>query len=200
MADLIERVRLHVGDTGTTPVFTDQQIQDALDTTRVEQRLARTRPRPTVGSGGAIAYLDFFTHDTEWEGVAGTAGSVPLLQDASYATVTPDSSDLINGIFHFNTQPGNGALLLITGATYDTHRAGATIARQWAARVVLDFDFQTDQQSFSRSQKREGLLELARMLDSQAKISRVCRDQADAGFAHRTGTPTFGGTWGEGVL
>ncbi len=154
MADLITRVRGLVGDpAGASQVFADQDYQDALDQRRTDIVEVQLSFRPTmVGGGPVVQYRDYWAPFGNWEdGV--------LLKDASNVTVTPDSADLLHG--HWTWTGGHLPPLFITGAFYDVYGSAAGLLDQWAGKVVMEFDFTADGQTFRRSQKREGLVALA---------------------------------------
>lgn len=167
MANLIARIRLDIGDpivAGTPPtsVFSDDQIQDYCDQERRKQwvRYARLRPIPTyTPGGGVVSWLDFFGDRGEWEEDA-------QLVNASYAVLTPDTSDYIGGHWHFNanTLPA----VRIVGQCYDRFGIDADLLRAWAAQQQLSFDFSADGQSFRRSQKYEMLMKRADDFDARS--------------------------------
>jgi hypothetical protein len=62
MADIIARVRIMINDTGGTPVFTDQVIQDTLDQRREDNRYMGLIPAETIAgppSAGTVTWLDY---------------------------------------------------------------------------------------------------------------------------------------------
>lgn len=152
MADLIARTRTLIGDpAGGTQVFTDDQVQDALDDRRTDVVEALLRTRPSF-AGSAVVYHDYFAPRRQWE------DSV-VLYGATGTVLTPTSADLIAG--HWTFASGQAQPVYITGSFYDVNGSAATLLQSWAAKVSPEFDFATDQQSFNRSQKREGLLAVA---------------------------------------
>lgn len=148
MQPLVDRLRRVIGDIGTTEVFTDDDLQAALDERRSEAS-AVALLEDAVLSGDPTTFRAPYGL---WEADAVIAsGSGPL---------TPDVSDPLNGVWSFDAAPGT--TLYLTGRTYDLWGTAANLLEEWAARVSLEFDFGTDQQSFNRSQKRENLLAVAR--------------------------------------
>lgn len=64
--------------------------------------------------------------------------------------------------------------------TYDLYAAAADLLEAWAAREKLNFDFDTDGQSFKRSQKAAALLALAREYRRQQRPASVAMVRTDA--------------------
>ena len=157
MAALIERVRLMVGDpvvAGTPPtsVFTDQQIQDALDQHRTDVIQARLIPRAKLTANGA-QWLDYQARWGFWEADL-------VLEDRAFATLTPTTSDLLTAHWTFTTS--QLPPVYITGKSYDIYGAAVEILEAWQVmNGGGDFDFSEDGQSFSLSQRGTGLASLA---------------------------------------
>lgn len=154
MVDLIERVRSTIGDTGSPPVFTDDEIQAALDERRVDVS-GYALSGDYVLSGHPVTFRAPFDF---WETDAVIASSSGALD--------PDDGDPLAGVWSFTTAPGTTVYL--TGRAYDLWGTCANLLESWAAKVALEFDFATDQQKFNRSQKREGLLQVAREFGRRA--------------------------------
>lgn len=169
MVDLIERVRSTIGDTGTTPVFADEEIQSALDERRAEvSGVPLQADYPLTGSPTAFrAPYGFWETDAIVSNGSGGA-----------LTASGSATDPIAGVWAFVTAPG--ATVYLTGRVYDLWGTAANLLEQWAAKVALEFDFATDQQRFDRSQKRVGLLQVAREFGRRAV---------------QPGSRTWGSTW-----
>lgn len=158
MAALIAEVRSMTGDTGT-PVFSDDQIQDVLDERRTDVVEAQLRTRPSFTSPGLVVFTDYFSPRRHWEGS-------PVLKDHTGTTLTPTTSDLIAG--HWTFSGGQAQPVYITGSFYDLYGSAQALLERWAAAVAREFDFATDQQSFDRTGKRDGLLAAARVYARKA--------------------------------
>ena len=154
MATLITRTRVLIGDpVGASQQFSDDQVQDALDAHRTDARQGRLIPQPTYSAPGSYAfYYDYYAPLPAWE-------SDWIIQDATRTTVVPATSDEITGHFTFTVQ--RIPPLYITGKAYDRYGAAVDLIEAWSGAVATQFDFSTDQQDFSRSQKQKGLLALA---------------------------------------
>jgi len=168
MAGLILRTRKLVGDLATSPVFADQDVQDALDQYRFYHRYERTEPQATIQPGGHRAWTDFYTINENWEAPSsGSGDSLFNLADASYNLLAPDAADYLTGHFVFNAGVLN-AVVWVTGQTYDIYAAGADLATNWAAQLARRFDFSDNNVRYQRSQQTKALLELADTLRERA--------------------------------
>lgn len=143
-------------DQGVIPsgsqAFTDDDLQHFLDERRSDVVEAQLRPVPsTVAS--AVLYREFMAPRRWWE------DSV-VLSNTSGTPLTPDTEDLTAGRWTFTA--GAAIPVFVTGSFFDLYGAAQAALEAWAAKVALEFDFGTDQQSFNRSDKRKGLLAVAR--------------------------------------
>jgi hypothetical protein len=189
MDNLIEQVRDLLADpAGASQVFSDQQIQDALDLRREDLRTYPLRGEPTFGAGQPLAYLDYYADCAAWEDEA-------VLQGGGYQTLTADTAEPLRGHWTFaaHTPPP----VYATGKVYDLHGCAADLLRKWAAKEKLSFDFtSSQQQQFLRSQKIKQLLQMAGEYAAQAKPQtvRLSRDDetptgADYGRLDDRGLP-----------
>jgi hypothetical protein len=156
-ANLLRRLRNLIGDTaGTSQVWSDDDLQDALDAFRIEERYLPLAEQDTIAPGGAVSYLIFLAPCGDWDEAA-------QLVDNGYAVLSPATSDFQNGRWTFTTEPAYPVYL--TGYTYDLNGAAAQILDQWAAQVKLQFSFSSGQQRFERQQQHA-------MLTQQAALCR----------------------------
>lgn len=171
MQDLIARVRDTINDpttSGTFPndtggVFSNQQVQDVLDRYRWDVRGFDFMlvPKFSNASDGTYQWLDYYaTGFGDWESDA-------VLKFAGLTPVTPATSDYQRGHWTFTTS--QLPPLYVTGQTYDIFAACATLLRRWASKEMLSFDFQTEQEQFSRNQK---VTELRRQAEEFARQAR----------------------------
>jgi len=150
MADVFARLRSLIGDTAGVQVFTDDELQDALDEHRTIARYEPLTPEGVYASG-AMGYTIHHATYGEWE------DSV-VLTDGAYGAVTISTSDLHIGLFVISsTCPA----VYASGVYFDLHAAAADVLDAWAARLALEFDFSADGSSFSRSQQTAMLREAA---------------------------------------
>lgn len=172
MAELISRMRTLIGDpAGASQVFDDQTIQDYLDRRQTVVRYAPLRAEGSPRSDGIVDYLDYYADLGDWE-------ADETLCDASYVQLVPASADRITGHWAFDTS--QLPPVLIVGKTYDVYGAAADLLEAWAAKEKLGFDFDTDGQSFKRSQKAAALLALAREYRRQQRPVSVGMVRTDA--------------------
>lgn len=160
--EVIQKLRDRIGDTASTPVFTDNELQAVLDGQRVDVRYLELLPVPTIAAGGVVTYLDYWTPPA-YRGVMWDAGEV--LQDGSY-NVLSATADRENGRWQFAAH--QDAPVWLTGTAYNMPAAAADALERWAAKLKFDFDFSADGASYQRSQKIRALLELARQMRAMA--------------------------------
>lgn len=164
MAALLSRLRRLVGDpAGASQSFSDDELQEALDSHRREARYARLTEVESIASSGTVTSKDFEAGVGNWESGA-------QLTDSGFNVLSSGiTADLLTGRWTFAAEPKWP--LHVTGWYYDLQGAAADVLDEWAAKEKLSFDFSADGQSFKRSQKAERLLALA----------AECRKQAWAG-------------------
>lgn len=155
MIAMIDRIRTMIGDrvvATSVPVsfFSDGELQDALDERRTDvvEALLTTTPSFADVSG----YTEFSAPRKWWEDNA-------VLRNAAGTVLTPVKAELLVGRWTFGSSQGGP--VYITGRFYDMFGAATVLLEEWAAAVAREFDFATDQQTFDRSNKREGLLAVA---------------------------------------
>lgn len=159
LATIIAKVRLLIDDpAGASQVFSDDEIQDALDARRDEARYYKLTERETITAGGnATIYLTFDAPVGAWEtGVE--------IVDSAYNVLAPATSDLYAGRWTFATEPDMP--VMITGFTHDLYGAAGDLLAKRAAKEADAFDVSADGTTLSRSQK-------ATMLRAQADEYRA---------------------------
>lgn len=137
---------------GATTVFTDDEIQLALDSRREEARYVAATEKPTISPGGTVQFLTFDAPCSTWD-------TDTIITDASFNVLTPATVDYINARWTLATQPRYPVRLL--GWTYDTYGAAADLLRIWSRKEAEAFDVSTDGVSLSRSQKSKALQDRA---------------------------------------
>lgn len=125
MRSLIDRIRVLIGDKDTIPHFTDDDIQEALDTTQRQYTYARLIHIPTRAPGTGLT--TFLTYRSP---VGGNWEGGEQLFDSSYMLLAPTSADYLNGAWTFalHVPPP----VYISGNTYDVNRTAATLFQAWA--------------------------------------------------------------------
>lgn len=176
MANLIARVRILINDQlplNQGQVFTDQQIQDAMDETREDVRYEPLNPAPTY-SGTTIQYLDYYVNP----GNGNLEDDVTLWQ-YRIVSVTPSTSENIVGHWQFaeTTLPPVFAL----GKRYDIYRCAADLLERRAAIAMLNYGFSADGQSVQRQQVLTMMLDLAHNYRLKQKPMPIASIRSDIG-------------------
>jgi len=173
MGNLIARVRLLINDpAGASQIFTDQDIQNVMDESRLDLNNEPLETAPTYVSG-SIQWLNYWHALANWE-------DGMVFKEYLSVTVTPASIDPIAPLFVFaaSTFPP----VFVTGSVHDIWRAAADLLERMAARWVLQFNFTSDGQSFQRAQASHALQTLAktyRMKQRAGTMSMVRSDLTD---------------------
>lgn len=194
-AELIERLRDLIGDPkspapdATAPVWSDTQLQRALDACREDVRYLQLTPVETR-QNGSIVYLDFYASVGDWEEDA-------TVHNTDGDTLETASEDYQLGKWTFAADTELPVLLI--GKTYDLDAAAADVLEAWAAKVKLDFGFQAGNNGgqFSRQQKHEMLLAQAAQCRARARPVVVEMRRGDCNAAtHCHGTSRDAGMRG----
>lgn len=153
LATIITRVRSLIDDpAGAGALFTDDQIQAALDRRRDEARYYPLKARKSIAPGGVTTYKTFEAPVGDWETDA-------ALVNSSYYPLTPDTTDLQVGRWTFATEPLMPVML--TGFTHDVYGAAGDLLLTRATGEVDAFDVTADGVTLSRSQKQKAIQERA---------------------------------------
>ena len=164
LVDLVERL---VGDTANSR-FSREEMQAALDVYRVEARYEALTPVPTW-VGGAAVYRVFDGDAPYWETDA-------TLHDASYAALTPATSDWTRGRWSFAAAPTRPVTIL--GWNHDPYQAAADLLEQRAAALAEEYDFTTGPDTFKRSQRHDQLLAMASRYRAMSPRLKAVADAA----------------------
>ena len=175
LSSLLTTLREWINDAaGTAQVFSDDALQRHLDANRSDIYREELTAVPAYIGGGSIAYYEYRSCHQWFETTqAGTA--VFQVQDSvgtTRGTATWADVDYQLGRLTFTTDQA-GTALYLTGRSYDPYGAAADALTAWAQRVALQFDFASDQQTFSRSQKQTMLLAAAERYRRQARTRRA---------------------------
>lgn len=170
MSSLIARVRVLINDpSGTNQIFDDPTIQDVMDESRVDVYNHLLTPKPTF-TGSTVQYLDYFSELGGWE-------TDVVTKQFLTTTVTPSLIEPIAG--HFQYAQTTLPPVFATGKMYDVYRAAADLLERWAARLVLNYDFMSDGQSFKRSQAATALQALAKTYRLKQRPSTISTHRSD---------------------
>jgi hypothetical protein len=177
LQEIIVQIRLMVGDTAGTPVFSDDNLQSILDSNRVEFNYLVLQGLTIPNTSAA----KIFNSPYSWEKSA-------KFYDSNYAEILPNSnSDFLHGRFEFDAN--QEIIIFISGFAFDLNNAAADILEAWAAKCKLDFDFGADSQDYKESQKFKMLKDLANSFRAKATLFGV------GGLANSAiGTAAFGST------
>lgn len=145
VANVITFVRGLVDD-ATGAVWTNDQIQTALDRYRRELRYEQTYAIPTRSSTGTT-YLTFDLPDG-----LGYLETDAVLYDNTWGTLTgtAETPDYTRGRFLFSAEPGRPVYVL--GWSHDPYMAAADLLEQRIGTMLDVYDVTLGPDSFSRSQ------------------------------------------------
>lgn len=154
MAALIARLRVVVGDDdpGGSTAFDDDELEAFLDERRTDVDLAPLRGDVVLSGSPTV----FRAPVRWWE-------ADHVIVDGSGSALTPEEagSNALTGVWTFATSQSGS--VYITGRYFDLYGSAAAVLQAWAAKVVREFDYSMGGGvSFDRSQKRVGMLQLAR--------------------------------------
>lgn len=170
MAALIARVRQLINDpSGASEVFSDDDIQNVMDESRVDVRNQALKATPTF-SGSTIQYLDYFSDLGGWE-------DGYVLKQYLITTVTPSLLEPIAGHWQFSqsTLPP----VYISGSLHDIYRAAADLLERQAAQWLLKYSFSSDGQSFQRSQVIDNIQKLVRSYRMKQRAGEIRMSRTD---------------------
>lgn len=128
MMALVLRVARLVNDPAYA-LWTEDNIQAALDANREEARYLPLAAIPTYAAGGAASYLTYLAGVGDWE-------EDVVLYNTQYTAITPATADYTAGRWTFAAEPLRPVLLL--GWTYDVYAAAADLLEERAARTAED--------------------------------------------------------------
>jgi hypothetical protein len=173
MAGLIARVSTLIDDAGNA-TFTQQEVQDALDATRITHVYLLLQPVPLFSSGWR--YTAFVSpNGGGWE-------SDYTLVNSAYATITPASAELTDeGRWEITSNGGlytTDRIARLSGKQYDIYRAAAELLDTWASMLKLQYDLQTGGSGLGRhrspiAQKYSQVAATASAMRRRARIKSV---------------------------
>lgn len=169
LTELLHRLRLLIGDPDSdSRQFTDEELQDFLDSQRTDHRLRRLQPLPDISNDSGPGEQTFTAFPwTNWEPDA-------VLRDAYHEPLTPVNADWRRGFWTFSNAPREP--VTITGKTFDIYAAGADALEVWAARIKLEYDLRTADYEHPRMQRLQAMLLLAdRLRHRQRPVRAVLR-------------------------
>lgn len=132
---LIDYVRELIHDTERVQ-YTDQQIQDRLDMTRLDLYMHQLSQTDTLTTTGTIEWKDFYSKYPFWE-------EDPTLQKPTGATLTPTTKEPMIGRWTFATAQTE-VPVLATGRVYNVYSVCAKLLFQWESTLRNQFNFTAD--------------------------------------------------------
>ena len=178
-----------INDTGQTPQFNDQSVQDRLDVHRDDIRGEELEASPVIVNAAStnnqaqFVYADYYSRFSNWESDAVLQG---YLNGSPWKVLTPAASDYLTGYFQFQltpfvngTAPGQWPPVLITGKVYDPYAASADLLEVQIAKLALKFDVTVGGQTFKRSQAVDMLQSLVKSYRLQQKPKSVKMVRSD---------------------
>ena len=152
----------------STTYWTDNQLQDVLDTNREDIIFSRLEMYPVQVAGGSLSWQDYRSHYDYLEATTGGT-SILYLQDSTGAAIGTANytTDERRGQFQFSSDQA-GSVYYMTGRSYDLNSAAADIWRKKAAHYApTSFDFSTDNHRIDRSQVYKHCVEMADFFENQ---------------------------------
>ena len=147
---------------GTTLYWSDNTLQDILDSNRRDYTFQPLQSYPVIVSGGTLQYFEYRAPYSFFEATSGGT-SIFYLQDSTGATLGTAlwSADYRRGVFTFASD-AKGTAIYFTGRSYDMNSAAADVWRRKASHYApTSFDFSTDNHSVSRQQVYSHAIEMA---------------------------------------
>ena len=184
MAALITQLR-SMTDAGTadytvngSSYWTDDQLQQMLDQTRVDVRRKLMRAE-ALYDNGTVHYYDYYLDMRYVEGTA--SGSAAFRVENSVGstiagTLYTPALDVGHLLFSYDTL---GSAYYFSGRQYDLNRAAAMVWEQKAADVANRFDLEIDNHNMKRSQLYDHYLHMAASFRSSAKPMMIRMKRVD---------------------
>jgi hypothetical protein len=149
MADLILLMRTQFLNDPDSDVFTDDQIQAAFDTHRIDKFQYKLTEADDVQPDGIIFWRDFYADINWWEdGVQ--------LQDHNFHYVTADS--LIEPLIgHWQFTESQVIPIYATGRYYDVYATAVDLLQWWKSRLKLQVDFMDAGRNYLRKQRLDAI-------------------------------------------
>lgn len=182
MANLITKVRSLINDpAGGSQVWTDQDVQDQLDRTRLDIRYEALTAAPVLLNAAStnnqpsVIWSDYYSRYQWWEDDVVIQG-VNVGTSAAWIVLTPVASENFyghwqfeNSVFTTGTVPGQYPPVFATGKSFDVYMAAANLLEMWAAKYALAYAFSADGQKFDRQQILPALTNMANTYRKQAR-------------------------------
>jgi len=146
-------------------VFTDQQIQDAYDTHRIDEFQLRLQEANDVQPNGTIFWRDFYANINWWEdGVQ--------LQDHNFHYVTADS-EVEPLIGHWQFAQSQIIPVYATGRHYNIYATAVDLLQWWKSKLKLQIDFVDSGRTYQRMQRMKSIDGLIKDYRSRMKPGTI---------------------------
>ena len=168
---------------GTTVYWSDNSLQDILDSHRSDCIHYPLTAYPVVGTAGTSLYYEYRAHVEFFEQTTGGT-AILYLQDSTGAQAGTAlwSADYRRGVFTFVSNTA-GTAFYLTGRSYDLNAAAGDVWRKKAAHYApTSFNFSTDNHSISREQVYDHCIQMVDFFTgiSGASIQTIQRSRSDA--------------------
>ena len=165
MANLLLRTRRFVDDIGTV-IWTDNQLQDVLDTHKARVQREYLEREETLLSANDYEYRIYHSRYRDYE-EGGTAYFNVEGADGTQRGTADYTADYLHGVITMTADQGGSALYL-TGWTYDVYATAADCWRERATKVSSYYDVSADGHSISRSQWFQHCIDSAAIFDKRS--------------------------------
>lgn len=173
MARLIERLRRMVGQVEGGGIWSEQQLQDALDDHATMNRYCRLTPVDSFGPGGTRQYLEFISESGQpWESAT--------LYDSSYIPISADAFTFDNrrGIWTFSASRANG-ILLASGYSYSLEKAAIDLLTEQLGKLRTQVDARDKDTEFKRNQAYKATKDLIETLQANLPMQVISTGRSD---------------------
>ncbi len=164
MATLIALVRTDFLNDPDSLVFTDDKIQAALDTHRLDKFQLRLDQADDVQPTGVIFWRDFYAELNWWEDNA-------QLQDHNFHYVSADTSEPLIGHWQFNAS--QIIPLYVTGRHYDVYASSVDLLMWWKSKLKLEVDFLDTGRNYLRMQRIKAIDSVIKDYRSRMRIRTI---------------------------
>jgi len=169
MATLISRTRRMVDDSAGS-VWTDDDVQDVLDTTKQRVQREELSMEKTLLSTSSYEYKVYHSRYGDLE--AGTAQFKLEDSSGSQRGTADYTADYVRGVVTMTADQA-GTKLYLTAWTYDLNRAASELWRERAGQVASYYNVNTDGHNLSRSQWYDHCMKMATDYESKMRAVTV---------------------------
>lgn len=158
--------------------WTADQLEVELDRTRTDILHVAIEAQPEYSSGGTVVYKRYPLPFGNLEETTGGTAIFYLQAVGGSVVASGWTADYRRGLVEFNADTG-GSVYYLTARAYELNSAAARIWRQKAAHYVSAYDVRTDNHQLTRSQLRQGCMEMAQLYDRQSGPTMIELGRSD---------------------